>query len=157
MIHTLLICLKSVFILFSVDFIEYGYNQNQGQAGGGGVMTPKKVTTIGLDLTTSSILMSVDNVVDESVLKRAPVEAPKPFSWPYADTSSYSISTPRNAWKYALSPGSALPDVLTSFSKTHKKTQSMQDVVNNMRSDSAASSSDVSTSDLFSADFSSSS
>ena len=48
---------KSVFVDFSVSFIEDEYQEDQGQPEGGGFMKPKSGTTINLTETTVSVPM----------------------------------------------------------------------------------------------------
>ena len=52
-------------------------------------MTPQNVTTIYLTVTTSYVMMSLDNTVDEYVLTRATIDTPKPPSQTDIATSSY--------------------------------------------------------------------
>ena len=58
----------------SVNCIKDGTQEDQRQPKGGGIMTPKNVTTIYLTVTTASDLVSVDNRNIESVLTRASIE-----------------------------------------------------------------------------------
>ena len=74
-------------------------------------------TTVDLSVTTSYDPMSVDNTDDESVLTRPPIDNPKPYSQPDADTSSSSGYTSRTASTSALSPFTALSAALIFSSK----------------------------------------
>ena len=96
----------------SVDFIEDKYQEDQGQSERGGVMALQNVTNIDLYATTESFPMSVDTVVYEYTLTRAPVDATKPSSQPAASMSSSSIYTSRTASKYTLYPSSTLAAAL---------------------------------------------
>ena len=71
-------------------------------------MTPRNGTTIDLTVTTVSVPMSVDNIVDKSVLTRAPVETHKQSFQPAYNTSSFSIYTLITDSISALSPISEL-------------------------------------------------
>ena len=68
----------------------------------------KNGTTIYLTVTTSSVLVSVDNTLGEYVLTIAPVDTHKPSSQLVADTSSSSRSTSKTASTSALYWSAAL-------------------------------------------------
>ena len=101
MIQTLFIFQKKVFIYFSVDCIEDEYQEDQVQDEGI-FFTPKNGTTIYLTVTTSSVLVSVDNTLGEYVSTIEPVDTPKPSSQPAAATSLSSRSTSKTASTSAL-------------------------------------------------------
>ena len=79
------------------------------------------------------------NTDDELFLTRAPIDTAKPSSQPDTSTSSSPIYTPRNASTSALSPSTSLPAASTSSSKIHKRIESMQEGVYNMRSECVTS------------------
>ena len=110
---------NAVFVDFSVDCTEDEFQEYKGQPEGSGVMYPQNGTTIDLTATSESDRMSLDNIDDESVLTRAPIDNPKPYFKPAATTSYFSIYTPRTASISAPSPSSALAYTLTSSYKIH--------------------------------------
>ena len=71
----------------SVDYIEHESQEDQRQAEEGGIMTTKNDTIIDFYVTTTSVLMSVDNTEESYLLTRAKVETPKPSYQPDTDTS----------------------------------------------------------------------
>ena len=84
-------------------------------------MSPKNGTAIDLTVTSSSDPMSVDNIDDELVLTREPIETSKLSSQPANDFSSSLRYTLITASISALYPSAAFPASLTSSSKIHNK------------------------------------
>ena len=97
--------------------------------------------------------MPVDNTDDILVIIRATIETHKPSYQSAANIKYSSNYTTRNASTSAISHSTALPDYLTPSSQSHNKIESTQEVVQKIRSERAASESDVSNSVVFPAAF----
>ena len=92
-------------------------------------MSPQNGTPIYLSLTSAYYPMSVDNTDDELFSTREPIETTKPYSQTDAANSSSSSYTPRTSSTSTLYLSAALPSSLTPSSKSHNKTESMQEGV----------------------------
>ena len=86
-----------------MDYIEDKSQEDQVQSEGCVFFTPKNGTTIDLTVSTSSVLVSVDNTLGEYVSTIEPVDTPKPSSQPAAATSLSSRSTSKASSTSTLS------------------------------------------------------
>ena len=81
-------------------------------------MSSKKVTTVGLTVTSASYLMSVHNTDGELVVTIAPIDTSKLSFKPGTDTLYCTSSNLRTASTSALYPSAVVTADLTSFSKS---------------------------------------
>ena len=86
--------------------------EDQGQAEGGGVMSPKKWHHYWFNCNLSIWYNVSNNTNHELVIIRAPIDTPKPYSKPSAATSSSLSYTPRTASTFALYLSGVLPSDL---------------------------------------------